>query len=59
MIGVMIAAIVAIQVVIPVVLDAITSSNASGTTLTILGLIPLFAALLVLISLASPLMGRI
>lgn len=58
-IGLMIAAIIAIQVFMPVVNDAISSSNASGTTLTILDLLPLFAALLLLIALASPLMSRI
>lgn len=58
-IGVLIAAIVAIQVFIPVVNDAIASSNVSGTTETILSLLGLFSALLLLISLASPLMRRI
>jgi len=58
-IGVMIAAIVVIQVFIPTVNDAISSSSVDGTTATILGLLGLFAALLVLISLASPLMRRI
>lgn len=58
-IGLLIAAIVAIQVFIPVVNDAIASSNVSGTTLTILELLSLFASLLLLIALASPLMRRI
>lgn len=55
-IGVMIAAIVCIRVFIPVVQGAIEDSNVSGTEATILGLLPMFAALLLLISLASPLM---
>lgn len=58
-IGLLIAAIVAIQVFIPVVNDAIASSNVSGTTLTVLELLSLFASLLLLIALASPLMRRI
>lgn len=58
-IGLLIAAIVAIQVFIPVVQDAINSANLSGTTLTVVELLPLFAALLLLIALASPLMRRI
>lgn len=58
-IGLMIAAIVAIQVFIPVVQDAISSSNVTGTSATVLELLPLFAALLLLIALASPLMRRI
>ena len=58
-IGVLIAAIVAIQVFIPVVNDAIASSSVDGTTATVLGLLGLFASLLVLISLASPLMRQV
>jgi hypothetical protein len=58
-IGLMIAAIVALQVMIPVVYDAINSSNLSGTEKTVAELIPLFAVLLLLIALASPLMRRI
>lgn len=58
-IGLMIAAIVAVEVFIPVVLQAVNNSNASGNTLTILELLPLFGALLLLIALAGPLMRRI
>ncbi len=58
-IGLMIAAIVAIQVFIPVVNDAISSSNVSGTAATILELLPMFGALLLLVALASPLMRRL
>jgi len=58
-IGVLISAIVVIQVFIPVVNDAVASSNVSGTAQTILELLPLFGALLVLISLAAPLMRRV
>jgi len=58
-IGLMIAAIVALQVMIPVVNDAIASSNLTGTQATVASLIPLFAVLLLLIGLASPLMRRI
>lgn len=57
-IGVLIAAIIGIKVFIPVVNDAVNSSNASGTTKTILGLLSLFAALLLLLALASPLMRQ-
>jgi len=58
-IGLLIAAIVAIQVFIPVVQDAINQANLSGTTATVVNLLPLFAALLLLIALASPLMRRV
>lgn len=57
--GLLIAAIVAISVFIPVVNDAISSSSVTGNTQTILELLPLFAALLLLIALASPLMRRV
>lgn len=55
-IGLMVAAIVGFNVFIPVVQDA--TSNLTGTTATIANLLPLFAALLILIGLASPLMRR-
>lgn len=58
-IGLMVAAIVALNIFIPVVNDAIASANLSGTTETIVDLLPLFAGLLLLIALASPLMRRI
>ena len=58
-IGIMVAAVIGIEVVIPVINDAVSSSNASGTTLTILGLLGTFVALLLLIALASPLMRRL
>lgn len=57
-IGVMIALVVAVQVVIPVINDAIASSNVTGTTATILGLVSTFIALLVLLAVVSPLMRR-
>lgn len=57
--GLLIAAIVAVSVFIPVVQDAVSSANVSGNTQTILELLPLFAALLLLISLAAPLMRRV
>lgn len=58
-IGVMVAAVLGVQVVIPVINDAISSANVSGTEETILGLLGTFVALLLLISLASPLMRRV
>lgn len=56
-IGIMIAGIVIMQVFIPVMQDA--SSNLSGTEGTIADLIPLFAVLMLLVALASPLMTRV
>lgn len=58
-IGVMVAAILGIGVAIPVILDVINNSNVSGTTATVLNLVPLFVALLLLVALAGPLMRRV
>lgn len=58
-IGLLIAAIVVLQVFIPVIQDAIDSSGITGTEQTIVELLPLFAALLLLIALAGPLMRRV
>lgn len=55
-IGLLVAAIVGFEVFIPVINDA--ANNLTGTTATIADLLPLFAALLILIGLASPLMRR-
>lgn len=57
-VGVMVAAIIGIAVVIPVINDVIADANLSGTTETIVTLIPLFVALLLIIALAGPLMRR-
>lgn len=58
-IGLLIAGIVAIRVFIPVISNAIADSNVSGTTESVLDLLPLFAGLLLLVALAAPLMRRI
>lgn len=58
-IGLMIAAIVVLQVFVPVVTDATTSANLTNTQKTIVDLLPLFAVLLLLIALAGPLMRRV
>ena len=60
-IGLLVAVIVVVNVFIPVVFDAINElgTDVEGTTTeTILELLPLFAALLLLIALAAPLMRR-
>jgi len=58
-IGLLIAAIVVLQVFIPVVNDAIEDAGISGTEATVVELLPLFAVLLLLIALAGPLMRRV
>jgi len=58
-IGILIAALVVLQVFIPVLNEMITSSGIDGTTLQIAELLPLFASLLLLIAMAGPLMRRV
>jgi hypothetical protein len=58
-IGIMVAAILGVGVAIPVILDVINDSNVSGTTATVLDLVPLFVGLLLLVALAGPLMRRV
>lgn len=55
-IGLAIAAIIGFEVFIPIVQDA--GANLTGTTGTLADLLPLFAALLLLIGLAAPVMRR-
>jgi len=55
----MIAVILGVSVAIPVILDVINDSNVSGTTETVLDLVPLFVGLLLLVALAGPLMRRV
>lgn len=57
--GILIAAIVGVAAAIPVIQDVIDSANLTGNVATIVGLIPLFIGLLLLVALASPLMRRV
>lgn len=58
-IGILIAAIVVLQVFIPVVNDAIADAALEGTVLQVAELLPLFASLILLIAMAGPLMRRV
>jgi len=58
-IGIMIATILGVSVAIPVIQNAINNAGVSGNTATVLGLLPLFVALLLLLALAGPLMRRV
>jgi len=58
-IGIMVAAILGVGVAIPVIIDVINNSNVTGTTATVLNLVPLFVGLLLLVALAGPLMRRV
>ena len=52
-IGVMIAIIVIVAVALPVVQDVVSDANVTGTTGTILNLLPLFLGLAALITVAA------
>jgi hypothetical protein len=58
-IGITVAAIVGVAVAIPVMNDVIATANLSGTTATVVGLLPLFVGLMLLVAIASPLMRRV
>lgn len=58
-IGLLVAALVVLQVFIPVLDEMIASSGIDGTVLQVAELLPLFAVLLLLIALAGPLMRRV
>jgi hypothetical protein len=52
-IGLVVAIIVIVAVGIPVTQSVISSANLTGTTATVVGLVPLFFGLLALVSVAS------
>lgn len=56
--GIVIAAIMGVAVAIPVINDVTADANLTGTTATVVELIPLFIGLLVLVAVGSPLMNR-
>lgn len=58
-VGVLVAAILGIGVAIPVILSVINDAAVSGTTATVLNLLPLFVALILIIAIAQVLMRRI
>jgi len=58
-IGIMIAVILGVSVAIPVIQNAVSASNVTGNTATVLNLLPLFIGLLLLLALAGPLMRRV
>lgn len=57
-IKVMVTVILGVAVAIPVVLEVIEQADVDGTTAIVLGLVPLFIALILLVSLAKPMMRR-
>lgn len=58
-IGILVATIVGVAVAIPVINDVLADANLTGTTATVVGLIPLFIGLMLLVAIAAPLMRRV
>lgn len=56
--GIVVAAIVAIGVGIPIINEVISSANLSGTTALVVGFIPVMLALMIFVATASPIMRR-
>lgn len=56
--GIVVAAIVAVGVGIPIINDVISSANLSGTTALIVGFIPVMLGLMIFVATASPIMRR-
>ena len=52
-IGIMVAVIVGVGVAIPVIQDTITNASLSGTTLTVVNLLPLLLAVVLLVAIAG------
>lgn len=56
---VMLVAILGVAVAIPVILDVINTADVSGTTALVLGLLPLFVALILIVAMSQRMMARI
>lgn len=52
-IGIMVAVIVGVGVAIPVIQETITNASLSGTTLTVVNLLPLLLAVVLLVAIAG------
>ncbi len=52
-IGIMIVTIIAVSVTLPIVIDTVNNSSATGTTATIIALLPLFVAVILLVVYAA------
>lgn len=52
-IGIMVATIIGIGVAIPVIQDTITNASLTGTTLTVVNLLPLLLAVVLLVAIAA------
>jgi hypothetical protein len=58
-VGLVVAVVVGAGAALPVILELVNNSGASGTTRTVIELAPLFIALLLLVVFAGPLMRRV
>ena len=52
-IGIMVATIIGVGVAIPVIQDTITNASLTGTTLTVVNLLPLLLAVVLLVAIAA------
>jgi len=59
LIGLIIAAVVGGGAALPIIVELINESGASGVLATVLGIIPLFVALILLLAFAGPVMRRV
>ena len=55
----LVAMILAVAVAIPVILELTAEAGVSGTTLTVLGLVPLLVALLLIVAIAGNVRARV
>lgn len=59
LLGLIIAVVIGGGAALPILVELIDSSGATGITATVLGITPLFVALLLLLAFAGPVMRRI
>lgn len=54
-VSILVATVIAVQVVIPVLTEAIAKSGVDGPAATVLGLLPLFVGVMLLLGISGPL----
>jgi hypothetical protein len=55
----LVATVLAVAVAIPIILELTAEADVSGTTLTVLGLVPLLVALLLIVAIAGNVRARV
>lgn len=56
-VGLLVTTVIGVKVVIPVIMEGIADAGIGGTTESVLGLLPLFIAMYLLLKAARPVMG--